>query len=150
MGQPVFLASLGAVGTVSTVPDDRGDVEVQVGSLRTRVNARELSRTDVAPVGERATAPDITYRFDQEMPDITIQLDLRGRRADEAEEELDRYLQDAYLAGLKVVRIIHGRGTGAVRAAVRGQLAGSPLVRHFESAATNEGGDGATIASLSN
>ncbi len=149
IGQAVYLSRLQTVGVLSSLPDDRGEVEVQVGSLRTRVNARELSRTD-QPQPVAAPSADITYRFHQEAPDISIQLDLRGRRPQEAEEELDRYLNDAYLGGLKVVRIIHGKGTGALRQTVRQQLASSPLVRHFESADARDGGDGATVVSLAN
>ena len=150
VGQPVFVASLQKVGTVSTLPDDRGEVEVQVGMFRTRVKARELSRTDGA-VTQPDREPEVTYRLDMDRAAaVSIQLDLRGKRVDEAKEELDVYLNDAYLAGLKLVRIIHGRGTGAVRQIVRDHLAASPLVRHFEAAGDREGGEGVTIASLSN
>ncbi len=150
VGQPVYVASLQQVGTVSSPPDDRGEVEVQIGMLRTRVKARELARTDgAAPRPQRE--PDITYRLDMDRAAaVTIQLDLRGKRVEEAEQELDEYLNDAYLAGLKMVRIIHGKGTGAVRQAVRQQLAASPLVRHFEAAEDRDGGEGVTIASLAN
>ena len=150
VGQPVFVASLQRVGTVSSLPDDRGDVEVQIGSLRTRVKAHELARTDGAQP-EATGEPEITYRLDMDRASaVSIQLDLRGKRVDEALEELDEYLNDAYMAGLKLVRIIHGKGTGAVRQAVRQQLAGTPLVRHFEAAEDRDGGEGVTIASLAN
>jgi DNA mismatch repair protein MutS2 len=148
VGQPVYVASLERVGTVSSLPDERGGVEIQVGSLRTRVNVRELSRTD-DPRAEPRREPDITYRLDMERSlNVNMQLDLRGKRAEEAIEELDRYLNDAYMAGLKMVRIVHGKGTGVVRHAVREQLASSPLVRSFEQAPANEGGEGATVAVL--
>jgi DNA mismatch repair protein MutS2 len=150
VGQPVYVASLQKVGTLSTLPDDRGEVEVQVGMLRTRVKAAELSRTDGA-AAQVDREPEITYRLDMDRAAaVSIQLDLRGKRVDEAEEELDSYLNDAYLAGLKMVRIVHGKGTGAVRQIVRDHLASSPLVRHFEAAGDREGGEGVTIASLSN
>jgi len=150
VGQPVFVASLQRVGTLSSLPDDRGEVEVQIGSLRTRVKTRELSRTDGAQP-EAAREPDVTYRLDMDRAAaVSIQLDLRGKRVDEALEELDEYLNDAYMAGLKMVRIIHGKGTGAVRQAVRQELVTSPLVRHFEAAEDRDGGEGVTIASLAN
>ena len=65
-------------------------------------------------------------------------------RRDEAADALDRYLNDAYLAGLRSVRIVHGKGTGAVRSAVREQLTGHALVSRFQTADAREGGDGAT------
>jgi DNA mismatch repair protein MutS2 len=150
VGQQVYVASLQAAGTIASAPDARGEVEVQMGSLRTRVNARDLARTDAREAAP-AREPDITYRVDlSRTADISLQLDLRGMRAEAALEELDRYLHDAYLAGLKVVRIVHGKGTGALRQAVRQELATHAVVRHFETAEPNQGGEGATVVSLAN
>ncbi|MGI5836797.1 MAG: endonuclease MutS2, partial [Chloroflexota bacterium] len=150
VGQAVYLPSLQRVGTITSLLDEKGEVEVQLGSIRTRVKAGELSRTDQRDQS-LSREPEITYRVDMDRaPAVSLQLDLRGRRVEEAQEELDQYLHDAYMAGLKVVRIIHGKGTGAVRQAVRMQLDGSPLVRHYEPAEAREGGDGATVVSLAN
>ena len=77
-----------------------------------------------------------------------MELDLRGRRADEAVEALERYLDSAYLAGLPFVRIIHGHGTGRLRRAVRQALRHHPHVRAFEPGKEGEGGEGVTIAHL--
>jgi DNA mismatch repair protein MutS2 len=79
---------------------------------------------------------------------VSRELDLRGRRADEIEPELDSYLNDASLAGLSEVRIIHGVGTGVVRNIVRDFVVSHPLVRSFRSGGRGEGGDGATIIAL--
>ena len=73
---------------------------------------------------------------------------MRGHRADEALESCDRYIEDAYQAGLPFVRIIHGKGTGALRAAIRDALADHPLVRRYESGPADAGGDGVTVAVL--
>ena len=75
-------------------------------------------------------------------------LDLRGARVDEALEALDRYLDDASLASLDQVLIIHGLGTGALRDAVRAQAVNHPLVKSFRAGERGEGGDGATIVKL--
>ena len=75
-------------------------------------------------------------------------LDLRGKRADEVEVLLDGYLNEATLANLSEVQIIHGYGTGTVRQIVRDFLAGHPLVRSFRTGNRGEGGDGVTVASL--
>jgi len=77
-----------------------------------------------------------------------MELDLRGRRAEDALEQFETYVDSAFRAGLPFVRIIHGKGTGALRAAIREALTGHPLVRRFESAPPNEGGEGVTIALL--
>ncbi|OGT28690.1 MAG: hypothetical protein A2Z17_03005 [Gammaproteobacteria bacterium RBG_16_66_13] len=77
-----------------------------------------------------------------------MELDLRGQRAEDALEALDRYLDAAYLAGLPFVRIIHGKGTGKLRQAVREALTGHPQVKSFESGGDKEGGEGVTVAKL--
>src|SRR5205807_8108213 len=77
-----------------------------------------------------------------------LKLDLRGARPDEALAVLDRYLNDAAVAGIGRLRIVHGKGTGALRAAIRAALAGHPLVRAQEPAGPSEGGEGATIITL--
>lgn len=87
------------------------------------------------PAQEEITAPD-------------MQLDLRGWRVEEALLEVDRYLNDAYLAGMPFVRILHGKGTGALRQAVREDMGRSPMVKSFASAPANEGGDGVTVVTL--
>ena len=73
---------------------------------------------------------------------------MRGWRADEVPPELERYLHDAYMANLPFVRIIHGKGTGALRQVVRDQLATNPFVSAFHTAALHEGGDGVTVVEL--
>ena len=77
-----------------------------------------------------------------------LQLDLRGWRVEDALEEVDRYLNDAAMAGMPFVRMLHGKGTGALRQAIRQQLSHHPLVKSFASAAPNEGGDGITVVTL--
>ena len=85
------------------------------------------------------TLPSLAQR---ELPDD--QLDLRGQRAEEVIEQVDRYLNDAYLTGMHHVRIVHGKGTGALRQVVREQLNRHPLVKSFTTPPHNEGGDGVT------
>jgi DNA mismatch repair protein MutS2 len=77
-----------------------------------------------------------------------VELDLRGKRADEVSPELDRYLNDASLAGLGQVRIIHGYGTGTVRQIVREMLTSHSLVKSYRPGERGEGGDGVTVVKL--
>ena len=79
---------------------------------------------------------------------VAAELDLRGQRAEEAVLNFEGHLDDAFRAGLPSIRIIHGKGTGALRAAIREALARHPLVRRYETAPPQEGGDGVTIAVL--
>jgi DNA mismatch repair protein MutS2 len=80
--------------------------------------------------------------------DVGPELHLIGRTADEARETLEKYLDDAFLAGLPTVRIIHGKGTGTLRRAVHELLTGHPLVAEHRLGALHEGGEGATVAQL--
>ena len=84
----------------------------------------------------------------QKAQTVVSELMLIGKRAVEAESELDKYIDDCHLAGLKTVRIVHGKGTGALRSAVEGKLAADPRVKEFRLGDPAEGGDGVTIAKL--
>jgi DNA mismatch repair protein MutS2 len=132
--------------------EPNGDAELNVRGLRVRVKAAELRDARAATRKDRQDsrqdslrdAPSVLVRAASAPVAPPVQLDLRGLRRDEAAEALDRYLNDAYLAGLRMVRIVHGKGSGAVRAAVREQLTGHALVTRFQQAEQREGGEGAT------
>jgi DNA mismatch repair protein MutS2 len=76
------------------------------------------------------------------------QLDVRGRRVEEVLPDVDRYLNDAFLAGMPFVRVLHGKGTGALRQAIRDELSRHPLVASFSPAEARDGGDGVTVVRL--
>ena len=99
------------------------------------------------PEGKRLPEPSVvTRKLAGRTP--SLELDLRGWRADDAVLELERYLNDASLASLGKVRIIHGHGTGALRKVVREMLSSHSLVRSFRPGERGEGGDGVTIADI--
>jgi DNA mismatch repair protein MutS2 len=144
VGSPVHVEGVAEAGTLLGI-DDRGMADVAAGSLRLRVPASQLR-----PALESSETP---IRSDRPVirgsaPSVPLQLDVRGARAEEALEVLDRYLNDAAVAGVGRLRIIHGKGTGALRTAIRAALTGHPLVRAHEPAGPSEGGDGATIVTL--
>ena len=121
--------------------------------LRVRVRAAELADARLASRKERQESQRDTHaaadpRRSAHRVAPPTQLDLRGLRRDEATEALDRYLNDAYLGGLRKSAIVHGKGTGAVRTAVREQLTGHALVSRFQPADAREGGEGATEVTL--
>jgi DNA mismatch repair protein MutS2 len=140
-GDRVRIVKLGQEGDVTAVSD--GEADVQIGSFKTRQPLEGLERIRRAPAPQERTVfkPAPT-------PPASIELDLRGYRAAEVEGMLDRYLEDAYRSGLPFVRIIHGKGTGALRQVVRDVLANHPAVARQEFAPPNQGGDGATVALL--
>jgi DNA mismatch repair protein MutS2 len=158
VGARVGVPALNTRGTVRGLSVDGRKAEVDVGGLRVRVKAGELVAPDAVDDeggGGRGVAADvasISYVPAPALPSATkavpLQLDLRGQRAADAVEEVERYLDDAYLAGLPAVRIVHGHGTGAVRKAVRDRLSHHSLVRSWAPAERNQGGDGATDVQL--
>jgi len=140
-GDVIHVRDIPQLGEALSEVGDDGRVEVQFGSLRMKVSVDRIDRIEQAgPSGDKIAVPT--------GPPVSVELDLRGQRAEAALEEFESYLDSAFRAGLPFVRIIHGKGTGALRAAIREALAGHPLVRRFESAQPQDGGDGVTIALL--
>ena len=154
-GEDVLVLSLGRRGVVQTGPDSRGEVEVQAGALKVRVPLADLRRVEAAGgTGSRrrpASSPaDDTVAADLgKALTVPASVDLRGMTADEALAELDKYLDEATLAGLARITVIHGKGTGALRRAVHEHLAHHPEVATFRLGGDGEGGSGATIVDLS-
>jgi DNA mismatch repair protein MutS2 len=152
VGDTVHVRAMNSRGELLSLPDARGEVEVQLGPLKLRVNAGDLERLSrrqaraAAPSAEAPALITLPTLAPAETPDL--QLDLRGRRVEEVLPEVDSYLNDAYLAGMPFVRLLHGKGTGALRQAIRQQLTKHPLVRGFESASAKDGGDGVTVVTL--
>ncbi|MCC7370624.1 MAG: endonuclease MutS2 [Chloroflexi bacterium] len=151
VGSEVVVPRIGMAATIVHL-EPNGDAELNVRGMRVRVKAAELRDARAATRKDRQEsqreAPSVLVRDSSAPVAPSLQLDLRGLRRDEAAEALDRYLNDAYLAGLRSVRIVHGKGSGAVRAAVREQLRGHALVSRFEQADQREGGDGATEVTI--
>ena len=142
VGDRVMIESVGQEGEVVSV--GTSDAEVQLGALKTKQPLAGLRRLGRArPEREEQRVATITP-----LPYVPMELDIRGSRAAEVEPTLERYLDEAYRGGLPMVRIIHGKGTGALRQVVRDALQASPVVQRHESAPSNEGGEGATVAYL--
>ncbi len=140
-GDTVHVRDIPQLGEALSGVGDDGRVEVQFGALRMKVSVDRIDRIEqVTQSGDKVAVPT--------GPTVPMELDLRGQRAEAALEQFETYLDGAFRAGLPFVRIIHGKGTGALRAAIREALAGHPLVRRFESAAPQDGGEGVTIALL--
>jgi len=143
-GDSVRLLALDQQGEVLAVDGD--EAEVQLGSLKLRQPLDQLERLGRARQTVES-APRITQTSTSEA--VPIEIDVRGHRVEEIGSIIELYLQDAYLIGLPWVRIIHGKGTGALRQAVRELLRDNPVVAKAEQAGDKEGGDGATVARLS-
>jgi DNA mismatch repair protein MutS2 len=139
-------------GTVAEINEESGQATITAGSLRVSVPLDELNV--VAGAGGQAGAaagrrvdPGQIVRLSPPRS-VASSLDLRGARVDEALELLDRYVDQAAVAGAPRVTVIHGHGSGALRDAIRTQLSGHPLVKSWRAGERGEGGDGATIVEL--
>jgi DNA mismatch repair protein MutS2 len=123
---------------------DGDTAEVQVGSFAVRVERSSLERRKPLKEEEGESQQIVPALH----PTPGLELDLRGQRVDEMTPRLEKHLDDAFLAGQAFVRIIHGKGTGALRQAVRQQLRQHPLVKSQRPGADGEGGQGVTVAYL--
>jgi DNA mismatch repair protein MutS2 len=143
LGAEVMVPRLGLPGRVLAIRDDQ--VEVEVMGRRVHMPLRELEGATRPSAAERRLADDSPrVALATDRGDVSLQLDLRGLRRDEALERLETYLEDATLAGLATARIVHGKGTGAIRQAVRERLRSSQQVARFAAEPDAGGGDGAT------
>lgn len=152
VGSKVMVAGLRMEGVVTSLTDDAA--EVQVGRLRMRCRLSDLRRVgEEEPVVADLTKPQSAAKekskskADSSKP-VGLELDVRGERAEDALDRLDRYLADAFSSGLPFVRIIHGKGTGRLRQVIRESLRQSTIIERFDSGMDNEGGDGVTVAHI--
>lgn len=147
VGDTVEVGTLGFTGTVLSAPDDAGQVEVQIGSAHVRLRAAQLRRVG-SP--EQPQRPNTSIRLigDDGVLASGQELDLRGMRVHEALERLDAGLDQALAQGRGGVRVVHGKGTGALRHAVWEHLAGHRAVAQFDQAPRERGGEGATEVTL--
>jgi len=145
VGDSVRLRNMDTVATVLSINEDQCKLEAQVGDVRLTLRLDSVERLD-SPGPEADT--ERTVMRPKSTRSASLELDLRGHRAEIAVSELDIYLNDAFMSHLAEVRIIHGYGTGAVRQAVREALSTHPLVKSFRPGGTGEGGDGVTLAKL--
>ena len=146
LGDSVKVMSLNVKGTVSSKPDSKGMLFVQMGILRSKVHISDLQLIDepviTGPALTRTGAGKIKMN---KSASVSTEINLLGKTVDEAVSELDKYLDDAYLAHLSSVRIVHGKGTGALRKGVHNYLKRLKYIQHFHLAEFGEGDAGVTI-----
>lgn len=145
-GDEVLVANIGQRGTLLEDPDKSGDVEVQVGMVRMKTGVSNLRLVEGA--GKKKSARTSAAYVKRANSAFKPELDLRGMVGDEAWFVTDKYLDEAILAGIRVVRLIHGKGTGALRAALWRYLKGDKRVAGFRLGAYGEGDFGVTVVEL--
>ena len=147
LGDSVKILSMNLKGTVHTLPDAKGNLFVQAGILRYQTNIRDLIlvNDDATPAVHNTKTGAGKLKMSKSLS-VSPEINLIGKTVDEALMELDKYLDDAYLPHLKSVRIVHGKGTGALRKAVQGHLKRQKYVKAFHLGEFGEGDAGVTIA----
>lgn len=152
IGDHVKILPMGLSGTVSTLPDHKGNLFIQCGAMRSQANIKDLVYTQEQP----STASSL---LKQKVSDsgkikmsksfsISPEINLLGKTVDEAIAQLDKYLDDAYLAHLSSVRVVHGKGTGALRNAVQNHLKRVKYVKSYRLGEYGEGDAGVTIVTF--
>jgi len=152
-GDTVKILSMGMTGTVTSLPDHKGNVFVQCGVIRSQVNindlvyAKEKEAEEKKPVLQRTRTGTSGIKMSKSLS-VSGEINLLGKTVDEALPELDKYLDDAYLSHLPSVRVVHGKGTGALRNAVQNHLKRVKYVKSYRLGEYGEGDAGVTIVTF--
>jgi len=141
-GAQVWLQGIPVAAEALSAPDARGEVDVSLGGLRARVGLGQIVRVERLPrrPAERPSLP--------RPPAAAEEIEVRGQTLDEALPRIERFLDEGFRAGVPRLRVVHGKGTGRMRQAVRELLAKHPLVKAFEFASPHEGGEGVTVVEM--
>ena len=150
LGESVKVLSMNLTGTISSKPDSRGNVTVQMGILRSQVNISDLEIIeDVNPYSPKAMKRTSKGKIKMSKSlSVSPEINLLGKTVDEAVSELDKYLEDALLSHLNSVRVVHGKGTGALRKGIHEYLRRQKHVKSYRLAEYGEGDAGVTIVEL--
>ena len=148
VGDTVIIRSIGQTGKVTSVADNRGKVEVQTGSMKTRVALDGLRLVENVKK-PKETVQMKMQRDKSDMPKVQKrEVDIRGMNSDDGLLEVDRFLDAVIMSNLDEFSIIHGKGTGVLRAAVQSYLKGNSRVKEYRLGGYGEGGDGVTIVKV--
>ena len=149
IGMRVKYTKLDQTGDVESLPDSRGNFGIRLGSIRMTVNVKDVVIAESEPQGnkEKKKARYGNMSFGKTKT-VSTEINLIGMNLDDATERMNKYIDDAFLAGLKTVNIIHGRGSGILRKGLRAELRRNKHVESYKSAPYDQGGEGNTIVTL--
>lgn len=144
LGMDAYLPSLNQNVIIISMPDSRGEVQVEAGIMKINVKLKDLRKVNNAPTKKEKKKRELKLN----LKSVENRVDLRGMDAEEACYKADKYLDEAYMANLGEVTIVHGKGTGVLRKAINDMLKRHPHVKSYRLGEYGEGGDGVTIAIL--
>ncbi len=148
VGDKVRVLTLDQPGEVLTLPDSRGDLSVQVGIMKVSINVNDLMCLETPPPEEKSKGGRYGSLYKAKAQNISISVNVQGENLDDALMDVEKYLDDAYMAGLHEVTVIHGRGEGILKEGLRRMMRKNKHVASFRKGNYNEGGDGVTIVTL--
>ena len=149
VGTGVKLLTIDQNGTVESLPDESGNLVVRVGSLKINAKVSDLMLIDEEAIQDRKKR-SYAKLSSRKAQTVRASINLIGKNLDDAVMELSKYIDDAYIAGMRRVTVIHGRGEGILKNGLRKELAANPFVESYKSAPYSEGGEGATVVTLKN
>ncbi len=149
IGMRVKYTKLDQTGDVESLPDSRGNFKIRLGSIHMTVNVKDVVIAESEPQGnkEKKKAKYGNMSFGKAKT-VSTEINLIGMNLDDATDKMNKYIDDAFLAGLKTVNIIHGRGSGILRKGLRAELRRNKHVESYKSAPYDQGGEGNTIVTL--
>ena len=144
LGMDAYLPSLNQNVIIISMPDSRGEVQVEAGIMKINVKLKDLRKIKNTTTKKERKKRELNLN----LKSIDSRIDLRGMDSEEACYKVDKYLDEAYMANLGEVTIVHGKGTGVLRKAINDMLKRHPHVKSYRLGEYGEGGDGVTIAIL--
>ncbi|MEE0746026.1 MAG: endonuclease MutS2 [Anaerovoracaceae bacterium] len=148
LGDRVKILTLNQNGEVISLPDEKGNLQVQVGMRKIGVNLSDIMLIDSGKPKKKKKASGYGRLYKSKAQTISASIDVRGKNMDDAVMDVEKYIDDAFISGLKKVTVIHGRGEGILRRGIQDMLKRNKNVDSFRNGGFNEGGDGVTVVKL--
>ena len=150
VGDLVKVLSLGQNGTILSLPDGKGEISVQVGKLKVNAALKNIMLLSQGTKKQPEKLPKTKYAslYKDKARNVSLSINVRGKMLEEALAEVDKYIDDAFMAKLEKVTIIHGRGEGILRRGIQEMLSKNKHIKEFRDGHFNEGGNGVTVVSL--
>lgn len=144
----VKILTLNQNGEIVSLPDDKGNLQVQVGIMKIGVNVSDLMLIDNGKPKKKPKTSGYGKLYKKKAQTISTSIDVRGKIMDDAVMDVEKYIDDAFISGLKEITVIHGRGEGILRKGIQDMLKRHKNVDKFRNGGFNEGGDGVTVIKL--
>ena len=147
LGDRVKILTLGQNGEICELPDEKGELQVQIGAMKIGVSLQDIMLIDQQRPKSATRKKNSTYgaMYRQKAQTVSTSIDVRGKNLDDALMDVEKYIDDAFMSGLGEVTIIHGRGEGVLSKGIRAELRKNKNIKEYHRGSFNEGGDGVTI-----